>query len=136
VHWVTKGVREEQEVETRCIERAGKFLPILERRESRRVAALVRPAVTDERGREFLEGAENELLFDAASLSTGGTSKSYARKADPNTAGIFSHEGFDANPTSRRPVVAALRAVTNHGGFGNRANSPPPIERGKGRKGP
>lgn len=50
--------------------------------------------------------------------------------------GIFNQPGFCENWVSSRPVVAAERAVTNHGGFGKSANSPCTTERGKGRNGP
>jgi hypothetical protein len=51
-------------------------------------------------------------------------------------AGSAAQRGRAAKAVSRRPVVAAVRLVTNHGGLGVRLNSPVSTERGDGRNGP
>lgn len=50
-------------------------------------------------------------------------------------AGSADHRGWAANPVSSRPVRAALRFDTNHGGVGAMLASPCSSDRGDGRKG-
>ena len=51
-------------------------------------------------------------------------------------AGSARHRGCATKPVSRRPVVAAVLLVTNHGGQGEIDLSPWRTERGDGRNGP
>jgi hypothetical protein len=70
VHGVGECVRKEQEVEAGGVELASQLLPVFERGKGRGVAPIVRPRVADEAGGKFLERAENQLLFDALTLSS------------------------------------------------------------------
>jgi hypothetical protein len=71
-----------------------------------------------------------------AALPSGCSRVGYPRRAEVKMAGSALQRGRAANATSLRPVVAAVRLVANHGGFGVRLNSPVSSERGAGRKGP
>src|ERR1700712_4388997 len=50
--------------------------------------------------------------------------------------GSLPQPGFAAKAVNRRPVVAWVLLVTNHGGLGERVNSPAPSARWDGRNGP
>ena len=58
------------------------------------------------------------------------------RTAEAMIAGRARQRGRAENAVSRRPVVAAVRLSTNHGGFGASVHSPCHSDRGAGRNGP